>query len=228
MAEVMGLFERMYGDAAEKVALKPARSRPVAFRMVRDLDAKHGVALLFERPGTNTTVRIWSGVFDSRAECTAILVAAKEQADRLEFWGRLVLTLGAAPLDPIIAMIACKARKEAIEDADRRRKKAAARRVIHLYIRERKGRFYLDLERASDNAPEWSIRFDGRSERDRMCDWLRWQKPHFREYLAYAAANGDHALEKRLVDEMFETEARLKKEGRVAGGLRPLRMWRGE
>ncbi|CAM3248998.1 hypothetical protein SPAN111604_13060 [Sphingomonas antarctica] len=70
--------------------------------------------------------------------------------------------------------------------------------------------------------------FDGRSERDRMCDWLRWQKPLFREYLAYAAANGDHALEKRLVDEMFETEARLKKEGRVAGGLRPLRMWRGE
>lgn len=224
----MGLFERMYGDAAEKVALTPARKRPVAFRMVRDLDAKHGVALLFERPGTNATVRIWSGVFGSRAECAAILVAAKEQADRLEFWGRIVLTLGAAPLDAIIAVIACKARKEASEDAERRRKKAVARRVIHLYTRERNGRFYLDLERDSDNSPEWSIRFDGRSERDRMCDWLRWQKPHFSEYLAYAAVNGDHALEKRLVDEMFETESRLKKEGRVATGLRPLRMWRGE
>lgn len=227
----MGLFERMYTDAAEQDALKPARSRPVAFRMLRDLDTKHGVALLFERPGTNSTVRIWSSVFGSRAECTAILAVAKEQADRLEFWGRLVLSLGPAPLDQIIAVIACKARKarkEAIEDAERRRKKAAARRVIHLYIRERKGRFYLDLERASDNAPGWSIRFDGRSERDRMCDWLRWQKANFGEYLAYAAANGDHALEKRLVDEMFETEARLRKEGRVAGGLRPLRMWRGE
>jgi hypothetical protein len=224
----MGLFERVYADAAEQHALKPVRSRPVAFRMVRDLDAKHGVALLFERPGTNSAVRIWSCVFGSRAECAAILAAAKEQADRLGFWGRLVLAFGAAPLDQIIAAIAGKARKEAREDAERRRKKAAARSVINLYIRERKGRFYLDLERASDNSPEWSIRFDGRSERDRMCDWLRWQKAHFREYLAYAAANGDHALEKRLVDEMFETEARLKKEGRVAGGLRPLRMWRGE
>lgn len=224
----MGLFERMYARSGEPTAPAIRRVRPSAFRMVRDPDVKHGAMLLFERPGTTTAVVLWSSLFESRVERDAIIAAAKEQPARLEFWGRLVLALGREPLDPIIEAIAAKARAEAIEDAERRREKAAARRQINLYMRERKGRFYLDLERASENSPEWSIRFDGRSERDRMCDWLRWQKAHFRDYLVYAAENGDHALEKRLIDEMFETEVRLKKEGRVAGGLRPLRMWRGE
>ena len=85
-----------------------------------------------------------------------------------------------------------------------------------------------ELQRKSDSHAEWSVRFDRSSERDRLCDWLRWQKPRFGAFLEHAAEHGTEALTRKLVDEMFETERRIKKEGRGAGGLRPLRMWRGD
>lgn len=63
---------------------------------------------------------------------------------------------------------------------------------------------------------------------DRLCDFVRWQITHFAEFLDFAAQHGAEALTRRLTDEMFEVERRIKKEGRSAGGARPLRMWRGD
>ena len=56
---------------------------------------------------------------------------------------------------------------------------------------------------------------------------MRWQKPRFEAFLGHAAEHGGEALTRLLIDEMFETERRIKKDGRGAGGMRPLRMWRG-
>ena len=50
----------------------------------------------------------------------------------------------------------------------------------------------------------------------------------FFAFLDHAAEHGDESLARMLVDEMFATERRVKKEGRGAGGMRPLRMWRGD
>lgn len=65
-------------------------------------------------------------------------------------------------------------------------------------------------------------------ERDRLCDFVRWQKARFGAFLNHAAELGGEALTRMLIDEMFETEARIEKERRGAGGMRPLRMWRGD
>lgn len=70
--------------------------------------------------------------------------------------------------------------------------------------------------------------YDRAIERDRLCDWLRWQKDRFLGFLDYAATHGSEALSRMLIDEMFLVERRVKKEGRGAGGMRPLRMWRGD
>ena len=67
-----------------------------------------------------------------------------------------------------------------------------------------------------------------KEKRARLCDWLRWQKERFLEFLDYAAEHGGEALTRMFIDEMFVTERRVKKEGRGAGGMRPLRMWRGD
>ena len=100
--------------------------------------------------------------------------------------------------------------------------------IINLYARNAKRGYKLELERKRVGDPEWSVRYDRASERDRLCDWLRWQKPRFGAFLDHAARHGPEALTRLLIDEMFETERRIKKEGRGAGGLRPLRMWRGD
>ena len=188
---------------------------------------RHGAVLLLERPGSGIVVPLYAAVFNSKAERDGVLAAAKDR-ETIEFWGRLVLALRPAQLEPILAALAAKARKAAQAEAEARRQRAQAHRTIQLFIRDRKQGFYLELTRMSDTIPAWSIRFAGRAERDRLCDWLRWQKFRFAAFLAFAAEHGDHALERHLVDAMFATEARLKKEGRAASGLRPLRMWRGE
>jgi len=72
------------------------------------------------------------------------------------------------------------------------------------------------------------VTYDRAIERDRLCDWLRWQKTRFLGFLDHATEHGAESLSRMLVDEMFATERRVKKEGRGAGGMRPLRMWRGD
>ena len=113
-----------------------------------------------------------------------------------------------------------------VADAEDQRRRD--HQIINLYAPDTKRGYKLELQRKSDGGAEWSVRYDRAIERDRLCDWLRWQKVRFYEFLDHAAAHGTEALTRLLIDEMFETERRIKKEGRGAGGMRPLRMWRGD
>ena len=163
----------------------------------------------------------------SSDECRGILDIAFADPDRVQFIGRLLMMFGDAPLiDIVSAAVELDGERLAEEQRDREEQERK-HRTIELFARVREGRFWLDLERQSESKPDWSMRYDRRPERDRMCDWLRWQKDRFAEFVTYADEHGARALEQRLSNEMFETEARLKKEGKSAGGTRPLRMWRG-
>jgi hypothetical protein len=171
---------------------------------------------------------VWSYSFASGSERRRVFEALELTPAQIALWGRLTMLLGREAVDAMVE------RQVEVLDQDRRdamqsrREARAAYKRVELYVRDEGNRFILDLERDSESKPEWSIRFAGKSERDRLCDWLRWQRGRFGEFLDYARAHGAKALERRLIDEMFEAEQRVKEAGKSAGGVRPLRMWRGE
>ncbi len=72
------------------------------------------------------------------------------------------------------------------------------------------------------------MRFSEKWERERVLDWLRWQKSRFIEFRDLLAAEGSAAVERTIIAGMRETEANIKARGLSTGGRRPLRFWRGE
>lgn len=84
--------------------------------------------------------------------------------------------------------------------------------------------FFITLKRDSASKPDWSIAFRGRAERERLRDWLRdWLRGQG-ERSPSSSTMPPITAPRRLIDEMFEIEKRVKSEERSAGGSRPLRM----
>ncbi len=174
------------------------------------------------------TRAIWERRFGDLAERDAVLGRIESGALNLPLLGRVTMIFGRKAIDAAVDRIIDDARTAHLrqEKAEAERRRDA--KFINLYAPDTKRGYILQLQRKSDEHAEWSVRYDRASERDRLCDWLRWQKPRFGAFLDHAAAHGTESLTGLLIDEMFETERRVKKEGRGAGGLRPLRMWRGD
>lgn len=172
---------------------------------------------------------LWSCCFKIAENRNAVLSRIESGALDPIFLGRLAMIFGSETIDQLVGEILAEIRREQVEAINQANEKARQHKRVGLYSRETKhGRHTLELERDSRSSPDWRVSYDRASERDRLCDWMRWQKPRFLEFLDYAAEHGSEALTRLLIDEMFETERRVKKEGRGAGGMRPLRMWRGD
>lgn len=171
---------------------------------------------------------IWSRRFANERDRDAVLARIADRRLDLLFLARLSMVFGSGDLDAVMDDLVADSRAKREAEMAEEAMRAQDELVVDLYRREGKhGRHLLELQRKSRAHADWAIKYDRAAERDRLCDWLRWQKDRFLEFLDYAAEHGDEALAQRLTDEMFETERRVKKEGRGAGGLRPLRMWRG-
>lgn len=174
------------------------------------------------------TRALWTRHFGDLADRDAVLERFQSGARDLIFYGRVTMIFGSAAITAAVDRVVKDAQKVRLEQAAAEAQRRRDARVINLYAPDSKRGYKLELRRKSDRDAEWSVRYDRPSERDRLCDWLRWQKPRFGAFLDHAAEHGSEALTRLLIDEMFETERRIKKEGRGAGGMRPLRMWRGD
>jgi len=71
------------------------------------------------------------------------------------------------------------------------------------------------------------LKYDRRSERDRVWDWMQHQTGRYREFETFFQASGEDALKKLIYRGMLETERAVKKAGLGSGGVRPLRFWPG-
>lgn len=221
----MSLFNRIMVENRDD---EPVKQRsPFSMEIDRDYEAR--ACIMLRLPGSNGSPRtIWSRDFYSQAELHDVLAQIKEAGIELGFWGRLVLLLGPSSVDAEIDRIVATHRERVAHQEEEQSRRAAARQRVQSCVSDKNGWYYLTLERETDDEPEWKIGFRGKAERERLRDWFRWQTSRFLEFLDYAANHGAAALEKRLLDEMFAAEQRVKQEGRGAGGTRPLRMWRGE
>ena len=71
------------------------------------------------------------------------------------------------------------------------------------------------------------LRFDTKSPRDRVWDYMKHQVDHYQAYAQIAEERGPEALKKVIFAGMLETERAVKKAGMGSGGARPLRFWPG-
>lgn len=187
------------------------------------------VHLLLSPPASRREAQVlWSRSFECAEDRIAFLDGFHSELVDITFIGHLTMIFGADELDRIADETIAAVRAKRAAAAERTAKRARDHLEVQLFASDKKRGYLLELQRRSRDKPDWALRYDRASERDRMCDWLRWQKPRFLSFLEYASRHGDEALARLLTDEMFVTEARVKKEGRGAGGMRPLRMWRGD
>ncbi|MGY2735028.1 hypothetical protein [Sphingomonas sp. UYP23] len=200
-----------------------------AFHLRQNADHQRVLDLLAQPPGSRAAPSVvWSRRFETAADRDTLLGAVNEGQLDTVFLGRLTMMFGSAALDELADRMVAAARLKLAEEQEKAAQRARDHLVVNLYSREGKyGRHVLELQRLSSNTAEWSVTYGRAIERDRLCDWLRWQRDRFVGFLDHAAEHGGEALSQMLVDEMFMVERRVKKEGRGAGGMRPLRMWRG-
>lgn len=200
------------------------------FRLEPRRPTDHAVTLSVQPFGSTEAPKpIWSHRFDTVAERDLVLGAANDGILNLVFLGRLAMTFGGDALDEIADKLVAASRAEQAKKLKEEAQRERDHFVVNLYAREGKyGGHLLELQRRSSDKAEWSVAYDRAIERDRLCDWMRWQKERFLGFLDHAAEHGGESLARMLIDEMFATERRVKKEGRGAGGMRPLRMWRGD
>ena len=188
------------------------------------------VHLLDTHTGRGENARpIWSRRLKSVEDREALLARIREGGLDVGFLGRLTTIFGSAGIDAAVDAVLVEVRAKREDDARKAAERAHRHQIVRLFMRkDRRGRPTLELQRASRSAADWQVAYDRAVERDRLCDWMRWQGDRFAEFLDHAASQGDEALTRLLIDEMFATERRIKKEGRSVGGTRPLRMWRGD
>lgn len=196
-----------------------------AFSLETDVADAHTLHLVMGWNGTRT---LWTRHFGDLIDRDAVLDRFGTGTPDLIFMGRVTAIFGPATIDLAVDDIVNAAREARSEQAETEARRRRDRHIIHLYAPDTKRGYKLQLQRKGESYAEWSVRYDRAIERDRLCDWVRWQKPRFAEFLELAEKHGSEALTRLLTDEMFETERRIKKEGRGAGGMRPLRMWRGD
>lgn len=211
-------------------SVSPSTDAPVAFRLSKVANDKRAVELLLQPHGSLAPpVPIWSRRFEAIDDRGTLFTEVNAGRFDAVFLGRLTMLFGRTALDEVADRLIAADRIDRAEKQKEAAERARDRFIVNLYAREGKhGRHVLELQRRSSKEAEWSVTYDRAVERDRLCDWLRWQKERFLSFLDYAAEHGGEALSRTLIDEMFVTERRVKKEGRGAGGMRPLRMWRGD
>lgn len=178
-------------------------------------------------------VAVWSHRCGTPREADTLFGWMWTQASEWPVWGRTAVRLGEGIVSPIIlegAQAAADAAAHAA--ANRERAEAERRRLarqITLWVFDsKKKRPSLGLERGCDDAPFWRMTFAERWERDRVADWLKFQKHRYVDFEALFLEHGDLELERLVLSGMRETEADVKRRGLSAGGRRPLRFWRGE
>ena len=199
------------------------------FRILRDPDRPSWLAIVpshFDHPSPADI--LWSGQIESEELMAGVLEHLHENPSLLCVWGRIACSFDPKALNGLVGRLVEEIDLELREAEEERLEEERARLQVNCYVGDARNAYTLSLTRRSEPKEEWTITFRGRAERERLRDWLRWQEDRFAEFLEYAEREGHRSLERRLVDEMYETEARVKKAGRGAGGLRPLRMWRGE
>lgn len=148
-------------------------------------------------------------------------------------WGRVATLFGEAALQSIIVEAAEREAEAVALEAENARLAEEERqllsRKVELYILDPKGkRPGLSLESGHETKPFFVMRFSEKWERERVLDWLRWQKDRYLEFRELCEAEGQLALERVIIAGMRETEAQMKAQRRTSGGRRPLRFWRGE
>ncbi len=177
-------------------------------------------------------VVIWRR-FTSQGEASDIFVWMSEHQDQWHYWGRLVILFGEQALEAIAVQAALldagirAAEEERVrlerEDQERRHRK------IELFILDNATkRPGLSLASGDEKKPFFVMRFSEKWERERVLDWLRWQKHRFLEFRNLHASEGADALERVIIAGMRATEIEIKAAGTAFGGRRPLRFWRGE
>lgn len=201
-----------------------------AFHFRHGAEGKPTLDLLVLPPGSRgEPTAIWSRRFDNVGDREAMIEMFDEGKLDAVFLGRLTMTFGSAAIDEVMDDLAAKVRADREEELEEEAQRVRDHLVVFLYTPKNKsGRYILKLQRKSSDKAEWSVAYDRQIERDRLCDWLIWQENRFLEFLDHVEKHGGEALTRLMVNEMFVTERRVKKEGRGAGGMRPLRMWRGD
>lgn len=169
---------------------------------------------------------LWTRDFDEAADCEAVIERFGTGDLDLVFYARVTMIFSPATIDAAVDQTVAEAGTQRLERAEAEAQRRRDAKIIDLRTSKTKSGYQLGLQRKSVRDPEWTVVFERASERDRLCDWMKWQKPRFAAFLEYACEHGSEALSRMLIDEMFATERRVKNEGRSAGGSRPLRMWR--
>lgn len=156
-----------------------------------------------------------------------------DRADQWPLWARLACLFGEQAVTAIVVDGAERDAEQAALREESARLEAEERRRLHerieLFVLDPKNkRPGLSLESGDEDKPFFVMRFSEKWERERVLDWMRWQKPRFQEFRGIVEAEGAVALERVVIAGMRETEADVKRRGIGSGGRRPLRFWRGE
>jgi hypothetical protein len=176
---------------------------------------------------------VWQVCFDSEKAAADLYKWIRSKTESWELWGRIALRLGADAAHSLSLTAALtEERERKAAERERRRQEDEDRRLaqtIDLYLFTPAGkRPYLGLERGSDSTPFFIMKFDEKWERDRVSDWLAYNKQHFAEMERMFHELGQLALERHILDGMRATEKHVKSRGEADRGRRPLRFWRGE
>jgi hypothetical protein len=196
-----------------------------AFSLESDATDPNVLSLVISLGGTRA---LWTRHFGDLADRDAVLERFHAGALDILFFGRVTMIFGPAAITAATDGIVESERASRFVRNEAEAQRRRDHKVIELYAPDTNRGFKLELRRRSADQADWSVRYDRAIERDRLCDWMMWQQSRFSAFLDHAAEQGAESLTRLLTDEMFETERRVKKEGRGAGGMRPLRMWRGD
>ena len=195
-----------------------------------------GSSVLLVRPtpqnGAAGVIAVWhSYVGSDRARLVFDWMSARP--DQWALWSRLSCLFGEHSVRAIVVDGAERDAEVAAADEEVARLEEEERRRLHedvdLFVLDPKNqRPGVSLESGDEDKPFFVMRFSEKWERERVLDWLRWQKPRFREFRDLVAVEGAVALERLIIAGMRETERDAKRRGLGSGGRRPLRFWRGE
>jgi len=166
-------------------------------------------------------------------EATVVFDWMADRRDEWQAWVRLVDLFGHDALSVIVVEEALAAGRQVLAAAEAIRRADEERRRLHeevdLFLHDERGKHpRLSLESGDEHKPFFVMRFTERWERDRVVDWLRWQKGSYVAFRDLVAREGAIALEREILSAMRAFEAAAKKRGIASGGRRPLRFWRGE
>ena len=181
-------------------------------RMVPCTISKDGFVAEWELSGAPDAIREIFGWISGKSEDCVV-------------WARTARLFGADALTTTLTEGAQRdAEKRAVAAEESRLKedcRLRQRMNIGLYILDEQGeRPGLFLKSEDMKIGFWKMRLSERWERERILDWLRWQKNRFVEFREIVEAEGAIALERLIIAGMLEKERDMKTRKVASGGLR--------